>query len=43
MVLLDALAAAFLVDVVLLGIVIADAATHWRQHPGATHPPLAPA
>jgi low temperature requirement protein LtrA len=42
MVLLHTLAATVLLDVVLLAVVIADAAAHWRQHPGAAHPPLAP-
>jgi low temperature requirement protein LtrA len=42
MVVLDMLAATVLLDIVLLAIVIADAAAHWRRHPGIAHPPLAP-
>jgi low temperature requirement protein LtrA len=42
MILLDTLAATVLLDLVLLAIVVADAAADRRQHPGTAHPPLAP-
>jgi low temperature requirement protein LtrA len=42
MTVLNTLGATVLLDLVLLAIVIADAAVHWRQHPGEAHPQLEP-